>query len=112
MREVKARALEAQMEMHDRATARDLKDVYGRYSTSKEKAWDYCFDMYCELYGWDFKIISYNTFQFTVGFYFYNKDLGNVCFAYITKDQDRFCQLYDYDGEIPFWAQIDEKTTF
>lgn len=104
MREVKATTLAGQIEMHDRATAFELSDVYGRCSYQKEHAWNYCYNLYRKLQGWDFKIISFNTFQFSVGFYFYSTELHNICFAYITKAHDRFCQLYDYDDYIPAWA--------
>ena len=64
-----------------------LRDVYGRYSSAKDKAYRYCSDLFEQMGGECFRIVSANTFQFTVGFEF-NSDDGKRYFAYITKTYD------------------------
>lgn len=43
-----------------------LSDVYGRYSTEKERAWRDCMKWYLMEGGSNFRIISHNTFGFSV----------------------------------------------
>lgn len=70
-----------------------LWDVYGRFSQAKRNAFDYCVDLMNELNGCDLRIISYNSQAFTVGFLFNHPETGRECFAYITKDYNRFCEV-------------------
>ena len=45
-----------------------LEDVYDRYSEAKKNAYEWCREQ-CELkHGYQFRIISHNGFQFTVGY--------------------------------------------
>ena len=45
----------------------ELCDIYGRYSDAKMKAMEYCRRKYCmDDYAREFRIISYNTFGFSV----------------------------------------------
>ena len=75
----------------------DLGDCYKSLSSRKIKAFEYCEKLCAELGGWDLRIIGYNTMVFSVGFEYPDTDTGVVCFAYITRDYDRFCELdWDY----------------
>jgi len=45
----------------------DLRQVYGRYSDAKERAWNWCYEQYLATDDHDsFSICSHNTFGFTV----------------------------------------------
>lgn len=46
----------------------NLEDVYGRYSEAKKNAYEWCRDQYELKHGYQFRIISHNGFQFTVGY--------------------------------------------
>lgn len=70
-----------------------LHQVYGRYSANKEYAMNYCFRLYNELNGERIRIISHNCMVFTVGFEFDHPTTGECCFAYITRDYNRFIRL-------------------
>lgn len=61
-----------------------LRDVYGRYSDKKARAYDYCRNLMLKYDGYDFRIISYNTFMFTCGFMFHDPATNELMFAYIT----------------------------
>lgn len=43
-----------------------LAEVYGRYSTAKQNAYDYCKNLCAEENGINFHICSHNTFGFSV----------------------------------------------
>lgn len=61
-----------------------LMDVYGRYSDKKARAYAYCRNLMLKYDGYDFRIISYNTFMFTCGFMFRDPATDELTFAYIT----------------------------
>ena len=71
-----------------RSNASDLSDVYGRYSTAKAVAWNYCKDLMAKHDGWGLRIISHNGFMFTAGFEFSDPETGVLKFMYITKTSD------------------------
>lgn len=70
----------------------NLYNYYTKPSYAKIKAMEYCKKLCRDLHGYNLRIIGYNSMQFSVGFEFYNEN-GVLCFAYITKDYDRFCEL-------------------
>lgn len=74
------------------ATARDLRDVYGRYSYNKVRAVQYCKELQYNMHGYDGRICSANTFAFTYAFQYINES-GKHCLAYITKDKNRFFEI-------------------
>ena len=75
------------------STASQLHDVYGRYSHNKVKAFKHC-EYLCRLYdGSDLKIISHNTFIFTAGFQFIDKDTGVIKFMYITPSYNTIIDM-------------------
>jgi len=71
---------------------RALYQVYENYSLNKQYAYERCVSLMNDLDGYDLRIISANTMQFTVGFEFEDAS-GNPMFAYITRDYDRYCYL-------------------
>lgn len=47
-----------------------LNQVYDKWSTAKQEAWDKCYDEYCNTVGADmFGICSHNTFSFNVSWF-------------------------------------------
>lgn len=47
-----------------------LNQVYDKWSTAKQKAWDKCYDEYCRTDGAEgFSICSHNSFQFTCSWF-------------------------------------------
>lgn len=76
------------------ATARDLWDVYGRFSNNKVRAMQYCKELQYNMHGYDGRICSANTFSFTYAFQYVNES-GKHCLAYITKAHNRFFEIDD-----------------
>lgn len=72
---------------YERSDYYTLNDLYKNASYYKQKAYNYCRDLYRQLNGFDFKIIGGNCMTFSVGFKFYEDN--KTYFAYITKDYDR-----------------------
>jgi hypothetical protein len=71
---------------YQRSTSYELYDVYGRCSSAKMKAWDYCKELMYKFNGYGLKIISANGYQFTAGFMF--EEDGKEMFMYISKSHD------------------------
>lgn len=65
-----------------------LEDVYGRYSSAKARAWNYCVELMKKYNGYGLKVLSSNTFMFTAGFLFEDKETGAVQFMFITPSYD------------------------
>jgi len=63
-----------------------LYHVYADPSMNKERAYDYCLEKLRLYNGEDFKIITYNTFIFTVGFVFTDVQTDEEMFYYITPN--------------------------
>ena len=74
----------AHYDAYKRSSSYELYDVYGRYSSAKARAWDYCKGLMNDHGGYGLKIISANGYQFTAGFMIDMCD-GSKLFAYITK---------------------------
>lgn len=77
------------MRMHKMSNTYSLSQCYNSYSYAKEKAYNYCKELYNTCNGYDFKIIGYNCMSFSVGFYCDFEDKTH--FVYITKSYDRMC---------------------
>lgn len=71
----------------------NLWDCYGRYSRAKELAFEYCRDLMYKYNGYGLKIILFNSMQFSAGFEYVDSETGVLCFCYITKCYDRFCEI-------------------
>lgn len=61
-----------------------LRDVYGRYSDNKKRAFDCCVSLCEEFNGYSFRITSHNSFSFCVMFDFANPETGEAMRAHIT----------------------------
>ena len=72
--------LESQYRTYLKSTATELNHVYGRYSSAKESAMNYCKNRMNELNGYGMRILSANTFQFTVGFLYTDETTGKKMF--------------------------------
>lgn len=64
------------IQSHRRADARTLREVYGRWSSAKERAYEECLGWCRETDGEDFRIISANTYGFSVAWYYTDKETG------------------------------------
>ena len=70
---------------------RDIYDAYERPSVYKVRAFEYCKDLCARLNGFDLRITGRNCMKFSVCFKFFDPEDGQLCYAYITRDYDRFC---------------------
>lgn len=73
-----------------RWTFSDIWDAYGKPSAAKVRAWDYCKNLCSEKNGTDLIITGRNSMKFSAVFKFKEEGTGRDCFAYITKDYDRY----------------------
>lgn len=67
-----------------------LSECYNSYSNAKADAFNYCRRMCYALGGSNLRIVSYNTFFFSVKFEFTHPDTGALCTAYITPNHNKF----------------------
>ena len=86
------RNLSAYYEQYKRTTATTLSDVYGRYSTKKQDAYDWCMKKMDELEGYGMKVLSATTYHFTVGFLYTDKETGKLMF-----DVETSCNSYEWE---------------
>jgi hypothetical protein len=87
-----ARAAAETAYSHRDWTYETLWDAYEKPSFAKAKAWKYCVDLCREMGGFDMVISARNCMVFSVVFTFVDNETGVVCYAYITRDYDRFCE--------------------
>lgn len=73
---------------HERASATTLRECYGSWSMAKECAYNECKKRCREVGGNDFKIISHNGWQFTIGYYYVDKS-NKVRFHYESANATR-----------------------
>lgn len=73
-----------------RWTYTDIYDAYEKPSVYKVRAWDYCKRLCAEKNGRDLIITGKNCMKFSAVFKFKEEGTGRDCFAYITKDYDRY----------------------
>lgn len=69
----------------------NLYHLYNNASIYKHNAYNYCVNLMNKMNGHDLKILGGNSQTFSVGFLFEND--GKECFAYITKDYNRFFEI-------------------
>lgn len=81
------------VENYQRATARQLSDVYTTWSAAKERAYNWCINRMVSLNGFSGFICSANTFGFSFAFQ-YEKD-GKLRLQYHTKDHE-----YDFEVDV------------
>lgn len=65
-----------------------LFDVYESVSRKKWEAWEHCEAVCKEHKGWNLKVLSYNSWQFTAGFKFENPETGAISLYIITKSRE------------------------
>lgn len=69
----------------------DIWEAYEKPSVYKVRAWNRCKELCHSLSGWGLAITGHNSMTFSVVFQYSDPDTGELCYAYITKDYDRFC---------------------
>ena len=85
------KAQSAMYRAYSRATATDLWEVYGRFSTAKAQAMKTCRKLQEELEGWGGRICSAGPYFFSYAF-LYKDSAGDVCLCYVTKSYThQFC---------------------
>ena len=74
-----------------------LRDVYGRHSDAKERAYEYCLRLMDEYHGRGGVILSHNQMIFTFAFIGMNPETGEAAFFYITPTYDRYANITDLE---------------
>ncbi len=72
-----------------------LHDVYNTVSRAKQNAWEHCFSLFCREEGaTDFRIISHNTFAFSVAWLIVSAETGEILGARIeTANNSYFIEV-------------------
>ena len=87
--------LSREYEMYLNSEKINLSDVYRNYSNKKEQAFKRCQEFCRALHSSKMRIISHNTFIFTVGFICDGPTSGEPMFVYITPTYDFSDSLAD-----------------
>ena len=74
----------------------DLDDAYGRYSSAKKYAYDYCRELERRFNSYSGRITGHNMMQFTYAFRGDGDD-GRKYLIYITKDHDYAIDVTDLE---------------
>ena len=82
------------------STDNSLFDAYDNVSKAKWKAWEHCEAVCKEHDGWDLKVISHNSFQFTAGFEFENPATGAIALYIITKSDEFAFEEWFEQGDV------------
>lgn len=85
--------LEYQYKIWNRSNDTELYHVYGKFSANKARAFERCKELMYKYGGRGLRILSHNSFSFTVGFEFPHPETGVLCFAYITPSYDRYIEV-------------------
>jgi len=73
----------------------DLNSAYGRCSSAKKRAWEYCQDLCRKYEGEGLKVISRNGYRFTAGFEYADPNTGELMFMYISPNYDRAVSMVE-----------------
>lgn len=73
-----------------------LADVYGNYSQAKNSAWWYCYNTYYNENGANFRIISHNTFSFSVAWEITSPETGEIIGTRIETANNSYFVKYNY----------------
>lgn len=88
------------LSMLDRANYNEgfkLWDVYGTVSQAKQNAWEYCYSLFCKENGsTNFRIISHNTFSFSVAWDIIDSETGEFLGVRIETAQNSY--FVDYNS--------------
>lgn len=87
----KSKEIKSAFERHQNSIKFELHDAYKSPSDNKYMALEECRLIMQNHNGFDLRIISYNTFTFTVGFFGYIENELN--FFYITADKIRYTHI-------------------
>jgi len=77
-------------EMYLRSQYHSLWDAYEKPSMEKEQSYEECLRRIHDMGGRDVKVIGRSTFAYSLGFEFPHPETGELCFGYITKDNNRY----------------------
>lgn len=75
------------------STDTQLSDVYGRHSTAKDEAFEYCKNLCRKLNGTRLRIVTHNLNVFTAGFQYADKDTGVLYYMHITPTCDTAVEM-------------------
>lgn len=92
--------MEYQYRLWKRSNDTELYHVYGKFSRAKINAMDRCKGLMHTYGGRGLRILSHNSFSFTVGFEFPHPETGVLCFAYITPSYDRWIEVTEEMVEV------------
>ena len=82
----KEKIAKANIYSYDNSSMTNLTDAYKKPSKAKYSVWlDCAYDM-LKNFGWGLKVISYNTFMFTCGYLYTDKETGVVKFKFFTPN--------------------------
>lgn len=84
---------------HRAWTHDSIYSAYKNPSTRKVNAWFYCKELCKEMNGYDLIISAAGCQTFSVVFTFVERGTGRKCYAYITRDYNRFCYAEDVQQE-------------
>jgi hypothetical protein len=91
MKKCNNKAIRAAFESYKRSTARNLSDLYGRYSNEKAQALVRCIELCNEYGGADLRLFGANSHTFSAGF---TADIdGAPAFVWITKSYIRYINI-------------------
>ena len=93
------------LKSHHNSSLIDLHDCYKSYSMLKYAAYEYQRELQLMRDGFNFKIISYNGYMFSVGFYYrmdnelyFHYATNKTAFDFNVTDDD----LIEVTGELPY----------
>ena len=68
-----------------------LFDVYGTVSRAKQNAWEHCYSLFCrESCACNFRIISHNTFAFSVAWDVLDSETGELLGTHIETSRNSY----------------------
>lgn len=82
---------------YERSNTNSIYSAYGKPSSAKVAAWNYCRRLCDSMNGTGLKVVNFNTFMFTAGFESVDPETGVILFTYITPN-------YDITIDAPFMA--------
>ena len=80
---------------HPGSTYKSIFEAYKNPSSAKVAAWFYCQNLCEQLHGYDLIVTAAGCFTFSVFFKFRERGTRRECYAYITRDYNRFCYAQD-----------------
>lgn len=78
---------------YKRSKYHSLDEAYGKFSSKKWAAWKYCLRLFEKYDGSCLRICNRNSWVFTAGFTFTDKETGDEMFCYITPTYNAFVKI-------------------